>query len=84
MAIQNRRGAYANFDPTKMVAGEFAVVQTGDPNVDSGNALYLAFSAGNVKRLVTAEDVQEVIEDALPTVTYNSTTKTVTLNFGGT
>ena len=65
MAIQNRRGAYADFDPTKMVAGEFAVVQTGDPNADDGKAVYMAFSAGSVKRLATYEDMQQSITDAI-------------------
>ncbi len=29
MAIQNRRGTYTNFDETKMVEGEIAVVKAG-------------------------------------------------------
>lgn len=71
MAIQNRRGAYADFDPTKMVAGEFAVVQTGDPNADDGKAVYMAFSAGSVKRLATYEDMQQSIADATEDIAQN-------------
>ena len=32
MAILNRRGNFGDFDPSKMCAGEFAVVQHGDGN----------------------------------------------------
>lgn len=71
MAIQNRRGAFADFDPTKMVAGEFAVVQTGDPNADDGKAVYMAFSAGSVKRLVTYEDMQQNIADVTEDIVQN-------------
>lgn len=71
MAIQNRRGAYADFDPTKMVAGEFAVVQTGDPNADDGKAVYMAFSSGSVKRLATYEDMQQSIADATEDIAQN-------------
>ena len=31
MAIQLRRGAYTNFNPSKLLPGEFAVVQNNDP-----------------------------------------------------
>ena len=36
MSIQMRRGDYTDFDPTKMVPGEFAVVQENDPAVMTG------------------------------------------------
>lgn len=65
MAIQNRRGNYADFDPTKMVAGEFAVVQNGDPDGTDGEAVYYAPKAGKAKRLVTADDVRNVISGEL-------------------
>ena len=64
MAIQNRRGQYADFDPTKAVAGEMLVVQQGDPNATDGKAVYMAFSSGSVKRLATYEDMVENIEEA--------------------
>ena len=32
MAVQTRRGAYENFDPSKLLAGEWATVLSGDPN----------------------------------------------------
>ena len=57
MAIQNRRGQYTHFDPSKMVAGEFAVVQSGDENTTSGKAVYMAFGSGDVQRLVTDIEV---------------------------
>lgn len=62
MAIQNRRGAYVDFDPTKMVAGEFAVVQSGDENTDDGKALYVAPTTGSVKRIPFAEELDGLVE----------------------
>ena len=62
MAIQNRRGSYTYFDPTKMVPGEFAVVQQGDPDSTSGTALYLCFSAGNVYRIASQEDLEAALD----------------------
>lgn len=62
MAIQNRRGAYVDFDPTKMVAGEFAVVQSGDENTDDGKALYVAPTTGSVKRIPFADELEGLVE----------------------
>lgn len=73
MAIQMRRGAYADFDPTKMVPGEFAVVQEDDPNTDSGHALYLCYSAGDVERIVDANDLEDIIEQTT-TIDWNNVT----------
>lgn len=56
MAIQNRRGVYGDFDPTKMVPGEFAVVQNGDPLSGDGKSVYIAFNAGNVKRILLDDE----------------------------
>lgn len=58
MAIQNRRGIYSSgFDPTKLVPGEFAVVQSGDPDGDNGYSLYLCFASRNVQRIALSEEV---------------------------
>lgn len=57
MAIQMRRGNYADFDASKMVAGEFGVC------LDNGY-VYITLSAGNAVRLGTAD----TIEDALALV----------------
>lgn len=72
MAIQNRRGAFANFDASKMKPGEFAIVQSGDPNSPDGTAVYIAYAAGKVRRLATfaeiadyREEIQEALDDAL-------------------
>ena len=54
MAIRMRRGNYADFDPTKMVAGEFAVC------LDNGY-VYITLSPGNVIRLGTAESIEEAL-----------------------
>lgn len=69
MAIQNRRGAYADFDKSKMVAGEIAVVQSGDPNGSDGTAVYVAFQSGNAKRLTTHEDIVNEISNATEEIT---------------
>lgn len=62
MAIQNRRGVYNNFTPSKMVPGEFAVVQSGDPNGKDGKAVYIAFGTGDARRLATADDIEQEID----------------------
>ena len=64
MAIQNRRGNYADFDPQKLVPGEWAVVQSGDPNSERGRAVYMAFNVGEIERMATYEDMQENIVSA--------------------
>lgn len=64
MAIQNRRGYYGDFDPEKMVAGEFAFVTSGDPNTSDGQAIYGCFTPGSVKRFATYEDMQAEILNA--------------------
>jgi len=63
MAIQNRRGAYSDFDPTKLLPGEYAVVQSGDPGGTNGYAVYLCYTAGIVKRLVSADELQATIDN---------------------
>ncbi len=63
MAIQNRRGSYLNFDPQKMKPGEFAIVQTNDPFATDGEAVYIAFQAGKVKRLATYDDTRSELYD---------------------
>ena len=69
MAIQNRRGVYSNFDPSKMVPGEFAVVQSGDSNTLDGKAVYIAFKASDVKRLVTSDELAQVSANASDALT---------------
>lgn len=59
MAIQHRRGAYADFDPTKMKPGEIAFVQSGDPLVSDGRAVYVCFTSGDVRRMTTQEELSE-------------------------
>lgn len=62
MAIQNRRGVYADFDPTKLMPGEFAVVMEDDPDGTSGAAVYMCFGNSIVKRLIGAEDIQDILD----------------------
>ena len=64
MAIQHRRGDFNNFDPTKQVAGEFAVVLSNDPNVEDGKGIYITYGLGNVKRLATYQEIAGLAERA--------------------
>ncbi len=60
MAIQMRRGLRADFDPTQLVAGEWAV------SVDSSTQnqiVWMCFGAGVVKRMGTYEDFQAMIAE---------------------
>lgn len=63
MAIQHRRGVYANYDPTKMVPGEIAVVQSGDPASTDGKAIYIAITAGSVKRIALYDEMQNLVQN---------------------
>lgn len=65
MAIQMRRGKFTNFIPSKLLPGEYAVVQGDDPSVRDGRSVYMAFAAGVVKRLATYEDMVENVSSAL-------------------
>lgn len=62
MAIQTRRGNFTDFNPAKMLPGEPACVLAGDPSVPSGKAFYVCYSAGDVKRLVSIEDIEAMIQ----------------------
>ena len=66
MAIQMRRGAYSDFDPTKMVAGEWAIVTSGDPTTVTGRAVYHCFVAGQVERIASYTDAAQIIINAIP------------------
>lgn len=63
MAIQMRRGSYANFDPSRMLPGEWAVVLEGDPASASGKTVYMCFAANDVRRFVSIEDMQSILAD---------------------
>ena len=60
MAIQNRRGLKKDFDPTKMLPGEFAV------SIDSeteNQIVWMCFAPGVVKRIGTYEDFQKYLDE---------------------
>ena len=65
MAIQLRRGVYTDFNPDNMVAGEIAVVSSGDPNTSTGASIYVCYGPGNVQRFMTQAAVDEQIDAAL-------------------
>lgn len=68
MAIQNRRGAYVDFDKSKMVAGEIAVVQSGDPEATDGRGVYVSFQNGTAKRLAAHDELETYIDQQLSTI----------------
>lgn len=55
MAIQHRRGLKVDFDPNKMLPGEFAYA------LDTAELFY-CYSTGNVKKLATIEDLQILLD----------------------
>lgn len=57
MAIQMRRGANSDFNPSKMLPGEIAVTTDGSRKV------YAAFKANDVKELASKEDVQGLMNE---------------------
>lgn len=65
MAIQMRRGAYVNFNPARLMPGEWAVVVSGDSGAKDGKAAYICFAAGDVKRIATYEDMVDNVHDAV-------------------
>lgn len=74
MAIQHRRGQYSQFDPTRLMPGEWAIVLSGDPSTLDGRAAYLCFAAGVVKRMATYDDLYHQIEDIEDEITADLTT----------
>lgn len=61
MAIQNRRGVYADFNPALMLPGEYAVVLSGDPEGTDGYAVYMCYASGIVKRLISDDDLDAIL-----------------------
>ena len=59
MAITMRKGAYADFNPSKMKAGEWAVSTDTDSNKQQ---VWMCFSPGVVKRMGTVEDFDMEIQ----------------------
>ncbi len=78
MAIQHRRGIYSRFDPTRLVAGEWAIVLSGDTSASDGMAAYICFAAGTVKRVATFEDMAENIAAANEQLIQQLTTELTT------
>ncbi|WP_099205660.1 phage baseplate protein [Scatolibacter rhodanostii] len=62
MAIVMRRGKYNDFDASKMLPGEIAVVLSGDSSAVDGRTFYICFEPGKVKRLMTFEDLKREID----------------------
>ena len=64
MAIQYRRGKWSDFDPAKLKPGEAALILSNDPASSDGKSVYFCFSAGDVKRMATYDDMKDDIENA--------------------
>lgn len=61
MAIQVRRGMLKDFDPTKLLPGEWAVATDTETK---NQIVWMCFAAGIVKRMGTYEDFHQQIEEA--------------------
>lgn len=77
MAIQMRRGLLANYDESKMVAGEIAV--TTD-STDADQQVFVAFAPGDSKRILTETDLEEMGGDLTAT---GDGTVTLSITRGG-
>ena len=73
MAVQLRRGAYADFDPQKMKPAEVAVVQEDDPTSHDGKAVYVAISPGDVKRMAVLDELQDEVYNQIDTAISTAT-----------
>ncbi len=60
VVLKLRRGPYGDFitDKQKLSEGEPCAVLSGDPSVPSGKAFYVCFQAGDVRRMVSLEDLE--------------------------
>ena len=68
MAIQTRRGSYNDFDPEKLLPGEWGTVQSDDPASTDGQSIYMCFAPGQTKRMATYEDMVQNIDIAVEDV----------------
>lgn len=59
MAIQFRRGLFEDFNDENMVVAEPAIVLADDENVSDGKAFYIAFGPGDVKRVLTQDELND-------------------------
>ena len=62
--MQQKRGLLADFDASKLLAGEWAVTTNTDT---ASQHIYICINPGNVKRLGTYEDFNQAIADYLAT-----------------
>lgn len=63
MAIQYRRGKWSDFDPAKLKPGEAALILLNDPASSDGKSVYFCFSAGDVKRMATYDDMKDDVKN---------------------
>ncbi|MBR0411051.1 MAG: hypothetical protein IJI25_08635 [Eubacterium sp.] len=80
MAIQHRRGTYLNFNPSSLKPGEIAFVLSGDPDTNDGKAVYACFSAGDVKRMATHDEMGSYESNAQTAAEAAATAKADVVN----
>lgn len=68
MAIQTRRGSYNDFDPEKLLPGEWGTVQSDDPASTDGQSIYMCFAPGQTKRMATYEDMVQNVDNSVEDV----------------
>lgn len=61
VTFQMRRGNHKDFNKERLVSGEPAAVLAGDPDIPSGKAFYVCFQAGDVRRMVSIEDLEIMV-----------------------
>lgn len=70
-----RKGEYGDFDPAKMLPGEWAVVLADDPVVPDGKSVFICFGAGSVKRMATYEEMKGLFGDMTDAIVKRLTTE---------
>ena len=58
-----------------MKPGEFAIVQSGDPNSSDGRAVYICTESGTVRRLVSELEIGDLVDTAMATELDNKVDK---------
>ena len=63
--MRQRRGAFGAFDETKALPQELQVVTGGDPNTRDGKAVYIPIEIGDLRRIVTPDELDQQSLDVL-------------------
>lgn len=68
MSIDNKRmkqrgGTFGNFNKSQNFDREINIVIGGDPDASDGRSVYVTFEPGNTKRLVTYDNVEDIVAE---------------------